>query len=70
MGEWSKKIGDYGEDTVRDFLNLIGWNANNHIKGKELQCNDARHVNKKGEVKRTHGIDILYTYHCPLVDGL
>lgn len=26
MGEWSKKIGEYGEDVVEKFLSIIGWN--------------------------------------------
>ena len=25
MGEWSKKIGEYGEDVVEKFLSIIGW---------------------------------------------
>lgn len=24
MGEWSKKIGEYGEDVVEKFLSIIG----------------------------------------------
>ena len=26
MGEWSKKIGEYGEDVVEKFLSIIGMN--------------------------------------------
>jgi hypothetical protein len=26
MGEWSKKIGEYGENVVEKFLSIIGWN--------------------------------------------
>ena len=25
MGEWSKKIGEYGENLVERFLSVIGW---------------------------------------------
>ena len=42
MGEWSKKIGEYGEDVVEKFLSIIGWN--NPAKGVQIEC-----LNKNGE---------------------
>lgn len=67
MGEKSKKIGEYGEAYVEKFLNAIGWDSLS--KGIELKCSNESHYNKKGNPSRTHGIDFLYTYLSPLVDG-
>lgn len=58
MGEWSKKIGEYGEDIVEKFLNIVGWQP---ATGIELTCLDKKHQ------KETHGIDLLYFYKNPLV---
>lgn len=69
MGEWSKKIGEYGENIVEKFLSVIGWN--NPAKGIEISCakQNEEHKNKDGKPVRTHGIDFLYSYMSPLVDG-
>ncbi len=67
MGENSKKIGEYGEDYAEKFFNAVGWNSLS--KGVELKCGNESHRNKKGNPSRTHGIDFLYTYISPLVDG-
>lgn len=69
MGERSKKIGEFGEDTVELFLDMVGWKSGNLIKGVELSCTKEKHL-KLGQEKSTHGIDFLYTYLCPLVDGV
>lgn len=60
MGEWSKTVGEYGEETVAKFLELIGWG--HPPKGISIPCVKALHE------KETHGLDFLYTYPCPLVD--
>lgn len=68
MGEWSKKIGDYGENVVRTFFSVIGWNS--LAAGVTLTClNNEKHSNDKGNPKETHGIDFLYSYMNPLVSG-
>lgn len=36
MGEWSKKIGEYGENLVERFLSVIGWN--DPVKGITIPC--------------------------------
>lgn len=36
MGEWSKKIGEYGEDIVERFLSIIGWK--DPAKGIQINC--------------------------------
>ena len=70
MGEWSKKIGEYGENVVEKFLSLIGWNT--LAKGVQIDCLcvNGEHLNDKDKPVHTHGIDFLYSYRNPLVDGL
>ncbi|WP_428069222.1 GapS4a family protein [Chryseobacterium gambrini] len=63
MGEKSKFIGETGEKTVENFLNLIGWN--NTSKGIEFPCFYDDH-NKE----RSHGLDFFFKYLSPLVDGV
>jgi len=68
MGEWSKKIGEYGEKVVESFFSVIGWN--DLQKGNSIPCLDSKkHLNEKGNPKKTHGIDFLYSYKNPLVSG-
>lgn len=68
MGEWSKKIGEYGEKVVEQFFSVIGWN--DLQKGNSIPClNSKKHLNEKGNPKETHGIDFLYSYINPLVSG-
>ncbi|MCD4746185.1 MAG: hypothetical protein K8R58_07785 [Bacteroidales bacterium] len=68
MGEWSKKIGEYGENVVKTFFSVIGWN--DLATGVTLPClNNNIHLNENGNPKTTHGIDFLYSYINPLVSG-
>lgn len=69
MGEWSKKIGEYGENVVERFLSVIGWD--NPAKGIQINCSkqNEEHKNKEGKPVHTHGIDFLYSYMSPLIDG-
>lgn len=69
MGEWSKKIGEYGEDTVEKFLSIIGWS--NPIKGITIPCSmlNGEHKNEKEESVQTHGVDFLYSYMNPFIGG-
>jgi hypothetical protein len=68
MGEWSKKIGEYGEKVVETFFSVIGWH--DLAKGIELPCiNPNKHLNEKGNPKTTHGIDFLYSYMSQLVSS-
>jgi hypothetical protein len=68
MGEWSKKVGEAGEGIASEFLRMIGWGAAQH--GVELPCvrSEAHKVSDSG--RRTHGIDYLFPYRSPLVDGI
>lgn len=68
MGEWSKKIGEYGEDVVYQILSLVGWSTAS--KGKDIPCVDKENHAKNGTKERIeHGIDYMYTYMSPLVSG-
>jgi hypothetical protein len=67
MGEWSKKIGEYGEKVVEIFFSIIGWN--DLTNGEPIPCLNPLHVNENGNPKNTHGIDFLYSYNSQLVSG-
>ena len=71
MGEWSKKIGEQGEDIVKYFFEeLIGY-KNNYRNNLTLKCSYSDDHKKKDADKRlTHGIDGLVSYKCPLIDEL
>ncbi|EID1046559.1 hypothetical protein LA531_002765, partial [Salmonella enterica] len=58
MGEFSKLVGDVGENIVTNFLDLFGWE--NHVTNKYVKCHTQKHQ------KETHGIDALFAYHSPL----
>jgi len=67
MGEHSKKIGEFGEDSVKKLLEFIGWS--DLQKGLDIKCikSDAHRQNsKKG--RTSHGLDFLYSYKTPLYD--
>ncbi len=54
MGEWSKKIGEYGENVVENFFSVVGWN--DMSKGHTLPClQSTKHLNEKGNPKETPG---------------
>ena len=64
MGEWSKTVGEFGEQTVANFLNLIGWT--NTPTNLEIKClNSEAHSDKT-----THGIDLQFAYKSPLFDSV
>ncbi|WP_373059468.1 hypothetical protein [Zunongwangia sp. H14] len=66
MGELSKKIGEYGEKKVMEFLSLLGWQPIE--TGVTIECfNPSLH--KRSEKRGTHGKDLGFTYHSPLSEG-
>jgi hypothetical protein len=71
MGEWSKVIGEQGEDIVKYFFEeLIGY-KNNYRNNISLKCSYSEdHKKKDAEKRLTHGIDGLISYKCPLVEEL
>lgn len=67
MGEWSKKIGEEGEELVKEFFELIGWK--NSLGGEDIQCfKGERHKTSLNE-RKSHGIDRLFVSLSPLEDG-
>lgn len=60
MGEFSKRIGDIGEDIVRDFLSLIGW-------VKPVQNFDIPSIDPQKHEKGSHGIDGYFHYSSPMI---
>jgi hypothetical protein len=68
-GEWSKQIGDSGEDTVKRLLETIGWTP--LIANFDIPCVlPEKHGNQEGrQHRREHGLDGALFYRCPLFDS-
>ena len=66
MGEWSKKIGEFGEKIIDDFFKQIGWA--DAQKGVSITCNKPEKHKLSGEERNTHGIDKLFSYESKLID--
>lgn len=60
MGEFSKRIGEIGEDIVVEFLALIGWHK--PVRNFDIQSTDPE---KHG--KNSHGIDGYFHYQSPMI---
>lgn len=60
MGEFSKRIGDIGEEIVVEFLALIGWHQ--PVRNFDIPSTDPE---KHG--KNTHGIDSYFHYKSPMI---
>lgn len=60
MGEFSKNVGDHGENIVTDFLKLVGWS---NLQGN-IQIESVYPVKHK---KGTHGIDRFFHYNNPMI---
>lgn len=67
MGELAKKIGEYGEQQVLEFLEILGWY--NPESAIDIPCSKPElHAYKKSD-RKTHGIDFVMTYLNPLHQG-
>ena len=68
MGEWSRRIGEVGEDIVGEFFELIGWGDSQ--RNLDLPCMKGQHhKNSESEGPRTtHGIDYFFSYKSQLFD--
>ena len=68
-GEWSKLIGETGEDRVKRLLELIGWKS--LIANYDIPCSfPEKHGNEEKRAhRREHGLDGSMLYKCPLFDG-
>ncbi len=60
MGEFSKRIGEIGEDIVADFLELIGWS-------QPLRNIDITSIDPEKHDKKSHGIDAFFHYRSPMI---
>lgn len=60
MGEFSKRIGDIGEEIVVEFLALIGWH-------QPVRNFDIPSVDPEKHGKETHGIDAFIHYQSPVI---
>jgi len=60
MGEFSKRIGDVGEDIVKDFLAIIGWN--NPVSNFDIPS-----IDPEKHEKESHGIDGYFHYRSPTI---
>lgn len=64
MGEYSKNIGERGEEIVSKFLKLVGYFPE---EGVSLNCVfPQKHELKKDSPRTTHGIDFFTSYKCML----
>lgn len=68
MGEWSKKVGEKGEEIAGEFLRMIGWGAAQD--GVKLPCVKPEQHKRTDSDRTTHGIDYLFAYRSPLLDGV
>ena len=60
MGEFSKRIGQIGEEIVVEFLALIGW----HEPNRNF---DIPSIDPDKHGKKTHGIDAYFHYQSPVI---
>lgn len=63
MGEWSKKIGDLGEDIIKEFLTMIAWSDSQ--ENLPIPCIKKQKHSDDGKLQ-THGIDYLFSYESQL----
>jgi hypothetical protein len=64
MGEWSRRIGEVGEEIVGEFLDLIGWGDSQH--NLTLSCMRSQRHKIRESPRTTHGIDYLFSYESQL----
>jgi hypothetical protein len=68
MGEWSRRIGEVGEEVVGEFFDLIGWGDS--LRNLSITCmKSQRHGNGNNHQRTTHGIDYLFSYESQLSHG-
>lgn len=66
MGEWSKKIGEHGENVCEELLKIIGWSEPLH--GIDIPCLKGQLHQKSAGPRKQHGIDFLAHHKSPLFD--
>ena len=67
-GEKAKSSGEYGEQIVKNILELMGWNNAN--SGVTVPCvHKEKHKKENSKEPQKHGIDYVYTYKSQLRDA-
>jgi hypothetical protein len=64
MGEWSRRIGEVGEDIVGEFFDLIGWG--DAQRNLTLSCMKGSRHGTGDRPRMTHGIDYFFPYESHL----
>jgi hypothetical protein len=64
MGEWSRRIGEVGEEIVGEFFDLIGWSDSQ--RNLTLPCMKGQRHGSNERPRTTHGIDYLFSYESQL----
>lgn len=67
-GEESKSSGEYGEKVVHELLKIFGWKC--PVENTNIQCYLGTKHKTAGSDRKTHGIDNIFQYACPLRYGL
>jgi hypothetical protein len=60
MGEFSKRIGEFGEEIVVHFLALVGWH-------QPIRNFDIPSIDPEKHEKNSHGIDAYFHYKSPMI---
>lgn len=66
-GEFSKAIGERGEEISRNLLKMLGWEKT--VRKLSIDCVKSTHLNKSKNKKISHGDDELFIYNCPIIDS-
>lgn len=64
MGEWSRRIGEVGEEIVGEFFELIGWSDSQ--RNLTLTCTRGERHSIGSRPRNTHGMDYLFSYESQL----
>ncbi|MBU1331275.1 MAG: hypothetical protein KJ884_04175 [Gammaproteobacteria bacterium] len=64
MGEWSKLVGEHGENIVQSLLEIIGWG--NNQSNFDMPCIKPSKHTESSTARKSHGIDFLFSYKSDL----
>lgn len=67
MGEKSKSIGDFGEETVFKLLEMIGWDP--LVRNQDIGCMNPDVHQLSSTPRQNHGVDFIFRYITPLFDN-
>lgn len=66
MGEWSRRVGEVGEEIVFNLFEEIGWG--DAQKNVTINCVHGQRHGSESTEKKTHGIDAFFSYPSRLSD--